>query len=144
MSDPEEYEEERRLCYVGITRAKKKLCISNARIRRIYGSTFNYPPSQFLMAIPSDVMVNKSRIESPRYQRAMPVIGVNEIPAPSFSRETTDAPYSIGLKVLHPKFGAGIIIKRDGSEDDLKVDIFFKKPHGKKRIAVKHVKLIVL
>ena len=144
MSDPEEYEEERRLCYVGITRAKKKLCVSNARIRRIYGSTFNYPPSQFLMAIPSDVMVNKSRIETPRYQRSIPVVGIDEIPAPSFSREIKDTPYAIGAKVLHPKFGAGIIIKRDGSEDDLKVDIFFKKPHGKKRIAVNYVKLIML
>ncbi len=144
MSDPEEYEEERRLCYVGITRAKKKLCVSNARIRRIYGSTFNYPPSQFLMAIPPDVMVNKSRIETPRYQKSIPVVGVDGVPAPSFSSETTDTPYAIGAKVLHPKFGTGIIIKRDGSEDDLKVDIFFKKPHGKKRIAVKHVKLIVL
>jgi DNA helicase-2/ATP-dependent DNA helicase PcrA len=144
MSDPEEYEEERRLCYVGITRAKKKLCVSNARIRRIYGSTFNYPPSQFLMAIPPDVMVNKSRIETPRYQKSIPVVSVDGVPAPSFSSETTDTPYAIGAKVLHPKFGTGIIIKRDGSEDDIKVDIFFKKPHGKKRIAVKHVKLIVL
>jgi DNA helicase-2/ATP-dependent DNA helicase PcrA len=96
------------------------------------------------MAIPSDVIVNKSRIETPRYQRSIPVVGIDEIPAPSFSREIKDTPYAIGAKVLHPKFGAGIIIKRDGSEDDLKVDIFFKKPHGKKRIAVNYVKLIML
>jgi DNA helicase-2/ATP-dependent DNA helicase PcrA len=96
------------------------------------------------MAIPPDVMVNKSRIETPRYQKSIPVVGVDGVPAPSFSSETTDTPYAIGAKVLHPKFGTGIIIKRDGSEDDIKVDIFFKKPHGKKRIAVKHVKLIVL
>ena len=61
-----------------------------------------------------------------------------------FQEKPQTLPTAIGAKVLHPKFGAGIIIKRDGSEDDLKVDIFFKKPHGKKRIAVKHVKLIVL
>ncbi len=145
MSDPDEYEEERRLCYVGITRAKKKLFISNARMRRIYGSTFNYPASQFLMAIPSDVMVNESRTEVPRYQASTPVGDpYNEVPAPSFSPESPDDSYSVGTKVLHPKFGAGIVIKREGCEEDLKVDIFFNKPHGKKRIAVNHVKLIVI
>jgi DNA helicase-2/ATP-dependent DNA helicase PcrA len=145
MSDPEEYEEERRLCYVGITRAKKKLCVSNARMRRIYGSTFNYPPSQFLMAIPSDVITNKSRMEVPSYQRSMPTeYGANEIPAPSSVSENQEISYAVGTKVLHPKFGAGIIIKRDGSEDDLKVDIFFKKTYGKKRVAINHVKLIII
>tara|TARA_B100000929_G_scaffold253033_1_gene213704 strand:- start:110 stop:1240 length:1131 start_codon:yes stop_codon:yes gene_type:complete len=145
MSDPEEYEEERRLCYVGITRAKKKLCVSNARMRRIYGSSFNYPPSQFLMAIPSDVITNKSRMEESSYQKSMETkYGVNEIPATTFVNENQEVSYAIGTKVLHPKFGAGIIIKRDGSEDDLKVDIFFKKTYGKKRIAVNHAKLIII
>ena len=50
--------------------------------------------------------------------------------------ENQDISYAVGTKVLHPKFGAGIIIKRDGSEDDLKVDVFFKKTYGKKRIAI--------
>jgi DNA helicase-2/ATP-dependent DNA helicase PcrA len=145
MSDPEEYEEERRLCYVGITRAKKKLCVSNARMRRIYGSSFNYPPSQFLMAIPSDVITNKSRMEESSYQKSMETkYGVNEIPATTFVNENQEVSYAIGTKVLHPKFGAGIIIKRDGSEDDLKVDIFFKKAYGKKRIAINHAKLIII
>ena len=145
MSDPEEYEEERRLCYVGITRAKKKLFVSNARMRRIYGSTFNYPPSQFLMAIPSDVMVNKSRREVLPYQAPVSVKDeVDQIPAPSYSSENQDTSYAVGTKVLHPKFGPGIIIKREGSEDDLRVDIFFKKPYGKKRIATNCVKLIVI
>tara|TARA_B100001964_G_scaffold75686_1_gene85895 strand:- start:97 stop:534 length:438 start_codon:yes stop_codon:yes gene_type:complete len=145
MSDPEEYEEERRLCYVGITRAKKKLCVSNARMRRIYGSTFNYPPSQFLMAIPSDVIINKSRMEVPSHQRSMLAdYGANENPVPSSANEKQGMPYAVGTKVLHPKFGVGIVIKRDGSEDDLKVEIFFKKTYGKKRIAINHAKLIII
>jgi DNA helicase II / ATP-dependent DNA helicase PcrA len=145
MSDPEEYEEERRLCYVGITRAKKQLCVSNARMRRIYGSTFNYPPSQFLMAIPSDVIINKSRMEVPSYQQSVSTQYMdNELPTPLFKNENKNDSYAVGTKVLHPKFGAGIIIKRDGSEDDLKVDIFFKKIYGKKRIAVNYAKLIII
>jgi len=114
-------------------------------MRRIYGSTFNYPPSQFLMAIPSDVITNKSRMEVPSYQRSMPTeYGANEIPAPSSVSENQEISYAVGTKVLHPKFGAGIIIKRDGSEDDLKVDIFFKKTYGKKRVAINHTKLIII
>ena len=145
MSDPEEYEEERRLCYVGITRAKKQLCVSNARMRRIYGSTFNYPPSQFLMAIPSDVITYKSRMEVPSDERSMSTrYEAHQIPVLSSGSENQDISYAVGTKVLHPKFGAGIIIKRDGSEDDLKVDVFFKKTYGKKRIAINHAKLIII
>jgi DNA helicase-2/ATP-dependent DNA helicase PcrA len=145
MSDPDEYEEERRLCYVGITRARKKLFISNARRRRIYGSTFNYPPSQFLISIPSDVLINESHPETPRYRATQAVKEpYGENPATAFSGSGQGGEYVVGTKVLHPKFGAGVVIKREGSEDDLKVDIFFKQPHGKKRIAVNHAKLIVI
>jgi hypothetical protein len=84
-------------------------------------------------------------MEVPSYKRSMPKeYGANEIPAPSFVSENKDTSYSVGTKVLHPKFGAGIIIKREGSEDDLKVDIFFKKTFGKKRIAINHAKLIII
>ncbi|MDP7109249.1 MAG: UvrD-helicase domain-containing protein [Nitrospinaceae bacterium] len=145
MSDPDEYEEERRLCYVGITRARKKLFISNARRRRIYGSTFNYPPSQFLISIPSDVLINESHPETPRYRATQAVKEpYGENPATAFSGSGQGGEYVVGTKVLHPKFGSGVVIKREGSEDDLKVDIFFKQPHGKKRIAVNHAKLIVI
>ena len=70
--------------------------------------------------------------------------GANEISASSSVSENQEISYAVGTKVLHPKFGAGIIIKRDGSEDDLKVDIFFKKTYGKKRISVNHAKLIIV
>ena len=114
-------------------------------MRRIYGSTFNYPPSQFLMAIPSDVIINKSPMEAPSYQRSMLTeYGSNEIPVPSPASKNQETSYAVGTKVLHPKFGAGIIIKRDGSEDDLKVDIFFQKTYGKKRVAINHAKLIII
>ena len=97
------------------------------------------------MSIPSDVITNKTRIEEPSYQKSMQgKYGTNEIPATTFVNESQEVSYAIGTKVLHPKFGAGIIIKRDGSEDDLKVDIFFKKTYGKKRIAINHVKLIII
>ena len=84
-------------------------------------------------------------MEAPSYQRSMLTeYGSNAIPVPSPASKNEETSYAVGTKVLHPKFGAGIIIKRDGSEDDLKVDIFFKKTYGKKRVAITHAKLIII
>jgi len=91
------------------------------------------------------VITNKSRMEVPSYQRSMSTgYEAHQIPSPSSASENQDISYAVGTKVLHPKFGAGIIIKRDGSEDDLKVDVFFKKAYGKKRIAINHARLIII
>ena len=67
-------------------------------------------------------------MEVPSYQRSiLNEYGVNEIPTSASVSENQDNSFAVGTKVLHPKFGAGITIKREGIEDDLKVDIFFKK-----------------
>ena len=146
MSDPAEYEEERRLCYVGFTRARKMLFVSNARQRKIYGSTFNYPPSQFLSSVPSNIMVNESAHDrEPVFSSASKTSNSS---GPSYAirsqptKVSSNQPYSIGSKLLHPKFGTGVVMNRSGNDDDLTLEIFFKRPHGKKKIAVKHVKLI--
>jgi DNA helicase-2/ATP-dependent DNA helicase PcrA len=148
MSDPAEYEEERRLCYVGFTRAKKMLFVSNARQRKIYGSTFNYPPSQFLLSVPSDIIVNESSVGQDRGFASQSTPSGSSGPSYAIrsqpERASSDKPYSIGSKLLHPKFGTGVVMNRAGNESDLKLEIFFKRPHGKKTIAVKHVKLIPL
>lgn len=144
LSTVEEYEEERRLCYVGFTRARKKLMVSNAKRRRIYGSTFNYAPSDFLMSIPpeflhkemSDQMMTASRQEQPRrwqdrsYDRAEEV---TSIPTGASSDRHVSGGLSIGAKVLHPKFGNGVIVQREGNDDNLKVVVFFKSA-GKKNL----------
>ncbi len=143
MSDPAEYEEERRLCYVGFTRAKKMLFVSNARRRKIYGSTFNYPPSQFLLAVPSDIMESERSPENDGYaSSSYPSYGIRS--EPKMASAKSKSQYSIGAKVIHPTFGKGVVINRTGNEDDLKLEIFFKQPHGKKKLAVNHAKLIPL
>ncbi len=142
MSDPDEFEEERRLCYVGFTRARKRLIVSNARRRKIYGNHFNYPPSQFLASIPDDVLVTERSAAAPNFESRRPAYAVSE-PVPSASAAAPKE-YSIGSKVLHPTFGKGVVINRMGNEADLKVEIFFKPPHGKKKLAVKLAKLIPL
>ena len=140
MSDSAEYEEERRLCYVGFTRAKKRLFISYARRRRIYGSNFSYPPSEFINSIPEEVLLR----ESGEYkgETSDSFLGSTNL---SFSIEEESAQnYPIGTKVLHPKFGSGIVINRSGEEEDLKLEVFFKGPHGKKKLAANLANLIIL
>ena len=140
MSDSAEYEEERRLCYVGFTRAKKRLFISYARRRRIYGSNFSYPPSEFINSIPEEVLVR----EPGEYkgETSESFVGSTNL---SFSvEEESTQNYPIGTKVLHPKFGSGIVINRSGEEEDLKLEVFFKGPHGKKKLAANLANLIIL
>jgi DNA helicase II / ATP-dependent DNA helicase PcrA len=142
MSDSAEYEEERRLCYVGFTRAKKRLFLSHARRRRIYGNTFNYLPSDFLNSIPSEVMECAS--STPDYQMNSPK-QFSDNANTSFSSEAeSESEYSIGTKVLHPKFGSGIVINRSGEVEDLKLEVFFKDGHGKKKLAANLANLIIL
>jgi DNA helicase II / ATP-dependent DNA helicase PcrA len=140
MSDSAEYEEERRLCYVGFTRAKKRLFLSHARRRRIYGNTFNYLPSDFLNSIPSEVMERAS--STPAFQMNSPMQPSDSVNT-SFSSEI-ESEYSIGTKVLHPKFGSGIVLNRSGDEENLKLEVFFKDGHGKKKLAANLANLIIL
>ena len=142
MSDSAEYEEERRLCYVGFTRAKKRLFVSHARRRRIYGNTFNYPPSEFLNSIPDEAMVRESGFQEYQTETSIQYSGSSNS---SFAIETeSTVSFSIGTKVLHPKFGPGIVINRSGEEEDLKLEVFFKGPHGKKKLAANLANLIIL
>ncbi|MDH5762668.1 MAG: UvrD-helicase domain-containing protein [Nitrospinota bacterium] len=145
MSNNEEFEEERRLCYVGITRAKKRLMLANARQRRIYGNTYTYQPSDFLSAIPGEVLEKEMSMGGyearPSYDhRSQPEVSLPEAtPRTSYK----DGDYCIGTKVLHPKFGSGVVVNREGNEGDWKVVVFFKKA-GKKKLAVNHANLIVV
>ena len=144
MSDPAEYEEEHRLFYVGFTRARKRLFLSNARSRRIYGSVFNYPPSEFLLSIPQDILQKEESPQRERFQASGGMRSYAVSSPPGEIQVGSVGEYAVGKKVLHPKFGAGVIINRAGNDEDLKVEIFFKKPYGKKKLAVNHANLIML
>ncbi|MGP0566839.1 MULTISPECIES: ATP-dependent helicase [unclassified Nitrospina] len=149
LSSNDEYEEERRLCYVGFTRARKRLMVSNARRRRIYGSTFTYQPSDFINAIPREVMTMESSAPamttSSSYSSSYASRnGGDEWSLPAgASPPATDTGFAVGTKVLHPKFGSGVVVNREGSDDDMKVVVFFKKA-GKKKLVVAHANLIVV
>ncbi|MBI4383350.1 MAG: ATP-binding domain-containing protein, partial [Nitrospinae bacterium] len=142
MSDNEEYEEERRLCYVGFTRARKRLYLTNARRRRIYGSAFNYPPSDFLLALPPETLEKEPGRGGPEAETAS-CPGNDRSAAPPPSHRDSPGQYPVGAKVLHPAFGSGVIVQKEGEETDLRVVVFFKAA-GKKKLAENHANLIVL
>ena len=145
LSDMNQYEEERRLCYVGFTRAKKKLMLSNARRRRIYGSTCSYQPSDFLTSIPDEILERETSPEMDRgvaYSHSYSRKGRQAVPR-KLAEAPADGDYVVGTKVLHPKFGSGVVLNKEGKEEDLKVEVYFKKV-GKKKLSVNHAKLIVI
>tara|TARA_Y100000996_G_scaffold272049_1_gene214176 strand:+ start:220 stop:2394 length:2175 start_codon:yes stop_codon:yes gene_type:complete len=112
-------EEERRLCYVAITRAMEKLYITHAESRRLHGTdTFN-PPSRFLREIPKD-LINEIR---PRAQTNIPYNrkDFKEIKT-EFEEEIGIA---LGQKVKHKKFGEGIVLNYEGSGDSARVQVNF-------------------
>jgi len=136
MFDREDMDEERRLCYVGMTRAKVHLHMSNARQRRIYGRTQINRSSQFIADIPEDfVLVKGDRVYKPTK-----VLHVDL--RPKKAAKDSEPPkkeenqYSPGAKVLHKVFGEGVILK---NEED-KLTIFFKRG-GKKKLASGYVTL---
>jgi len=117
MLSPDELEEERRLMYVGITRAKKRVHLSYAYVRNIYGSLQSYPPSRFLNDLPEE-LIEKATDDL-------------ELSDDEVSQALEYQELWPGDKIRHPKFGEGIVTN---AEDDYAEIAFAGK--GVKRIAL--------
>ena len=119
MESASQLEEERRLCYVAITRSMEKLYITHAESRRLHGTdTFN-PPSRFLREIPKD-LIDEIR---PRAQTNIPYNRKDfEETKNEFEEEIG---ISLGQKVQHNKFGEGIVLNYEGSGDSARVQVNF-------------------
>lgn len=115
-------EEERRLCYVGITRAMEKLYICNAESRRLYGQEKNHKPSRFIKELPQECLdeirlqTNISRPQTSNYGR---------FSADSKRGTFDNTGFSLGQTVMHPKFGEGVILSYDGVGENAQVTINF-------------------
>ena len=120
-----ELEEERRLCYVGITRAKSKLYLLSARQRTIYGNTSSTIESRFIKEIDTDVM-NKTDTK-PEIVRETKKVG-------NMYNNSNDADIKDGDRVNHTMFGDGVVISVKGNI----ATIAFKHPIGVKQIAANH------
>lgn len=118
LDSPDEIEEERRLCYVAVTRAKKTLTLVNARRRMLYGNTNSNPPSRFISEI-SDEYLDKDVKEEVKFNK----------------EEMIDktAEYSVGDHVIHDIYGEGVVVAI-GSV----LSIAFSHPYGIKKIMKGH------
>ncbi|MDA7830062.1 DNA helicase II [Gammaproteobacteria bacterium] len=121
IENPAQLEEERRLCYVGITRAMEKLYITHAESRRLHGSdTFN-PPSRFLREIPK-ALINEIR---PRAQTNIPY-NRKDFTETKFEFEE-EIGIALGQRVAHKTFGEGVVLNYEGSGEAARVQINFSK-----------------
>lgn len=143
LMNEEEIEEERRICYVGITRARRKLYLTNARMRTIYGKSAMYPESRFLEEIPDDKLEHVT-IRPSHYGRSGGTTAASSSPltlAKKASTEETMQPKSsvnwrIGDKAQHSKWGVGTVVGVQGDGENQEVKIAFPG-QGIKSLAVK-------
>ncbi|MGI9295334.1 MAG: 3'-5' exonuclease, partial [Pseudomonadales bacterium] len=127
--DPVRLEEERRLCYVGITRAEKKLYMTMAEERRLHGRSQYNPPSKFIGELPS-ALLEEIR---PRMNVSIPVYDTASVG--SRFREESDTGLSIGQSVQHGKYGVGVVIDQRGLGKQAQIQVNFEDAGSKWLIA---------
>lgn len=119
VDDVSRLEEERRLCYVGMTRAMQKLYLTYAESRRLYGRE-SYPrPSRFLREIPTE-LIQEVRMRGTINRPVTPV----QTKA-TYLQSTSS--YQLGQRVSHEKFGEGVVLQLEGSGAQERVQINFKQ-----------------
>lgn len=121
-------EEERRLCYVGVTRAMQKLILTHAEIRRQYGREEYHRPSRFLRELPSELLDEvriKAKVSKPRS---------SSLPSQN------DTGFALGTNVQHAKFGNGVVLAVEGCGPSARVQVKFSQ-HGTKWLVVAYANL---
>jgi DNA helicase-2/ATP-dependent DNA helicase PcrA len=125
-------QEERRLCYVGITRAMEQLYLTHAESRRLYGKDSYPSPSRFLREIPSE-SIQEIRM---RANVSRPVISASSMTG-SFNKTSK---YRLGQSVRHEKFGEGVVLQSEGDGEQERVQINFRNA-GIKWLMLAYAKL---
>ncbi|MCT8136651.1 DNA helicase PcrA [Anaerobacillus sp. CMMVII] len=153
LFEEEEMEEERRLAYVGITRAEQRLYLSCAKMRTLFGRTNTNPQSRFIKEIPSEVLdsLNEEKEAAPAWaktSRSMSTSGGGFAATQRQRMTTTSKPqmtttggdqftWQVGDKAEHKKWGIGTVVSIKGSAENVELDIAFPQPIGIKRLAAK-------
>ena len=151
--DVDKLPEERRLCYVGITRAMQRLYLSHAESRRIYGRTEYRAPSRFLGEIPP-ALVEEIRprlaVTRPLYapgtarhaghRRQAPAAATGPAAAARRPAAGEDLPIRLGARVRHAKFGEGVVIRYEGNGANQQIQVNFERV-GQKWLMYAYAKL---
>lgn len=138
IDDSTHLEEERRLCYVGMTRAERKLVVSYAETRRIHGSENYQKASRFIREIPPD-SINEIR---PRAQVSRPMTPRQQTKKPERTAimMQDDFAFSLGQRVQHAKFGEGVVLNFEGEGSSARVQVNFERA-GSKWLVLAYAKL---
>lgn len=134
LDEPGRLEEERRLCYVGITRAMQKLIMTYAESRRLHGTENYNTPSRFVREIPSE-LVNEVRLSS---SVARPMSSLSS----SQASASIEAGVQLGQRVLHQVFGEGVVVNFEGRGGNARVEVSFGA--GSKWLVLQYANLQVL
>ena len=135
--DAGKIEEERRLCYVGMTRAKRSLVLSHAESRRLHGSEYFAAPSRFLREIPSELL-QEVRLRS---SVTRPVSYGRSSSVRKPTQPTDDSgPFRLGQRVEHPKFGEGVVLTFEGQGSHARIQVNFENA-GSKWLVVAYANL---
>jgi ATP-dependent DNA helicase UvrD/PcrA len=157
ISEAAQLEEERRLFYVGMTRAEHKLYLTSARFRRYFGNMDQQisEPSRFLNEVPQDLVEDvgdRRRKSAMKYEgtsydtvdAVTKILGGAKKAAPGFKppeqKKKTAGAWTLGTRVKHAKYGYGTILRTEGSGDDLKLTVSFIS-YGLKKMIAKYAEL---
>ncbi|MEE8558936.1 MAG: 3'-5' exonuclease, partial [Myxococcota bacterium] len=149
ISDPTAIEEERRLCYVGMTRAMEHLYLTNATMRRLHGTIRHNAPSRFLTEIPGSLRVGSSIRETlPPMPETRPAPQTSTVPDSEPRIDWNEGqwegdelpPIDAGMRVEHPVFGEGTILERVGAGRSAKIRVRFDHA-GLKTIVLRYAQL---
>jgi ATP-dependent DNA helicase UvrD/PcrA len=155
--DDEELEEERRLCYVGMTRARSRLVLTGAARRRVFGEYKASEPSRFIDEVPAELVDREVPAFTSNYQSKFSHYEfktnpyghgrgnkAREAPAPTYAYEdedqTTGMALTLGSRVRHPQFGVGTVLSVERLDDDTKLVVRFNTV-GTKTLRAKFARL---
>jgi DNA helicase-2/ATP-dependent DNA helicase PcrA len=155
--DEEELEEERRLCYVGMTRARAQLVLTGAARRRIFGEYKSSEPSRFIDEVPAELIDRVLPAQASGYQGNFPHYEFRTNPygrggrgnrvreeTPTYAYEDEDQSTGMalrpGMRVKHPQFGVGSVVSVEALNDDTKLVVRFNMV-GLKTLRAKYARL---
>ncbi|HLB43485.1 MAG TPA: DNA helicase II [Gammaproteobacteria bacterium] len=131
IDNPKNIEEERRLCYVGMTRAMRKLYMTYAESRRMHGKEMRHGPSRFLREVPAE-LVDEVRFRT-KVSRPQHFSSATNMRTPTLA--THNGKFYPGQTVSHRVFGQGVVLQCEGDGEDMKIRVRFERVGTKTLIA---------